>query len=199
MDDGAAPVLCDIGLERDTAPMADAKASFLSEIYHRYGVALTRFLSGRVGSRHEVEDIAQESYLRICALDDPRVLDNPRAFLFRTAANLAIDHRRKQDVRRRGLNVGAPDGNADTDVETVAADAPTPEDIASARERLAILKRCIADLPKKCRAVFVLHRFHGLSHKQIAAQQAITVAAVEKHIMRALDRCERALQHRDKP
>ena len=142
--------------------------------------------------------MTQESYLRICALEDPRALDNPRAFLFATAANLAVDLQRKQSVRRRGLNVHYNDGDVITEIESIASLAPSPEAVVSDRERLRILEQCIRDLPPKRRMAFVLHRFHGHTYKGIAAVMGISVAAVEKHIMRALACCEKALEDRVK-
>ena len=202
MDDGLPAAARNLGSRADTttvAMVASAKISFLSEIYLRYGEALGRFLSSRRLNRQEVEDVTQESYLRICALEDPRVLDNPRAFLFTTAANLAVDLQRKQGVRRRGLNTHDNDSDFITEIEGIASTAPTPEAIASDRERLRLLEQCIRALPPKRRMAFVLHRFHGHTYKGIAAVMGISVAAVEKHIMRALACCEKALEDRTKP
>lgn len=176
--------------------VASAETSFLLNIYLCYSEALGRFLSSRRLNRQEVEDVTQESYLRICALEDPRALDNPRAFLFATAANLAVDLQRKQSVQRRGLNRHYNDSDVITEIESIASLAPTPEAVVSDRERLRILEQCIRNLPPKRRMAFVLHRFQGYPYRRIAAVMGISVATVEKHIMRALACCEKALEDR---
>lgn len=199
MDDSLPAAACNLGSRADTTTMttvASTRISFLSELYLGYSEALGRFLSSRRLNRQEIEDVTQESYLRICALKDPHALDNPRAFLFTTAANLAVDLQRKQGVRRRGLNTHDSDRGHITEIADIANSDPTPEAVASDRERLRILEQCIRDLPPKRRMAFVLHRFHGHTYKGIAAVMGISVAAVEKHIMRALASCEKALEDR---
>ncbi|MNL68404.1 putative RNA polymerase sigma factor FecI [compost metagenome] len=57
------------------------------------------------------------------------------------------------------------------------------------RQRLAALERVIADLPSRQREVFLMHKFDGLSHSEIAAELGITRSAVEKLIMKALAAC----------
>ncbi|WP_395945325.1 sigma factor-like helix-turn-helix DNA-binding protein [Brevundimonas sp.] len=60
------------------------------------------------------------------------------------------------------------------------------------RERL-ILVRAIRRLPRRCRDVFVLHRFAGMAQEQIAAHQSIEKRAVEALLAAALVRLSRAV------
>ena len=64
------------------------------------------------------------------------------------------------------------------------------EDIALAREGLAILGDIIAKLPPKCRRVFILRRVHNLSHAEIAKQLEISRHAVEKLMTRGMKRVQ---------
>jgi RNA polymerase sigma factor (sigma-70 family) len=171
-------------------PRADSRS--LSDLYQRHSATLIRLLRGRLLNRQEAEDVTQEAYLRICAAGGTAALENPKAFLFKTAANLATDLRRRQRVRHsvQGPAAGSEQGGLDN----IAAVIATPEQIVSDRPRLALLEQSIRRLPAKCRTVFVLHRFQGLPYAEIATVLGITVHAVEKHIMRALKRCQEDLE-----
>jgi len=65
---------------------------------------------------------------------------------------------------------------------------PTPGD-GSSPSILALdllLKRALVELPPECRLAFMLSRFDGLAHPQVAAKMGISVKRVEKHISHAL-------------
>ena len=56
------------------------------------------------------------------------------------------------------------------------------------------MTEAIEALPPKCRRVFVLHKIHHLSHREISRVLGISGHAVEKHMMRALARCQSAFE-----
>ena len=171
------------GFDVHTVAMPDAKASFISDIYQRYHDLLQRYLSSRLRSTQEAEDVAHDAYLRLHAMEAPQLLEHPQSFLFRTAANLVTDRLRARTVRANYLR------SIPTTAEAERCEH-TPEALADARQRLRVLNQAVADLPPRCRRVFVLHKFHHFSHAQISAQLGITRHAVEKHIVRALARCQ---------
>lgn len=143
---------------------------------------LTRHLSRRLGSPQCASDVVHDTYLRLQGLKAVPDMDNPRAYLFRMADNLAIDRLRAQgrEGRRR-------------DGEEVLAVQPseTPDAEASAdyRQRLRLLARAVDELPPRCREVFLMHKMDGLGHAEIARRLGISRSAVEKHVMRALAHC----------
>ena len=167
-----------------------SEAGSLSDLYQRHSATLIRLLRGRLLNRQEAEDVTQEAYLRICSAGGTAALENPKAFLFKTAANLATDLRRRQRVRHSVQGPAPEPGGLDNIAGVIA----TPEQIVSDRQRLALLEQSIRRLPAKCRTVFVLHRFQGLPYAEIADALGITVHAVEKHIVRALKRCQDDLE-----
>ncbi len=46
--------------------------------------------------------------------------------------------------------------------------------------------RILNELPPRCKEVFIMHRFKGLSHKEIARQLNISPRTVENHMVNAL-------------
>ncbi len=62
---------------------------------------------------------------------------------------------------------------------------PDAHEVVYASQRLNKVERAVAQLPPRCREVFLIHRLDGLSYSQIAVQLGISVSAVEKHMARA--------------
>src|SRR6266566_4306305 len=79
----------------------ESRASVVERLFREHNEALIRFLRGRVGSHNEALEVAQEAYVRLLSLDQPGAVSYLRAFLFKTAANLAVDRLRREDVHAR--------------------------------------------------------------------------------------------------
>src|SRR4029077_8378618 len=86
---------------QQTAVDGESRAAVVERLFREHNEALLRFLRTRVGSHNEALEIAQEAYVRLLSLDQPGAISYLRAFLFKTAANIAIDrHRRHQSYDR---------------------------------------------------------------------------------------------------
>jgi len=153
--------------------------------------ALKRFLLRRLGNPALAEDLAQETWLRAANADAAAAIDNPRAYLFRIAANLALDHQRHVG---RGVEVEtAPDF-----VSAIADRSPTPENIVLYRSEFARLLRVVETLSPRCREVFVLAKFQELTYAEIGRRLGISRNTVITHMVTALAAIERELPpHKD--
>ena len=136
---------------------------------------LTRFLRRLGGDAALAEDLAQEAGVRLVATMRRERIENPRAFLFHVAANLARDHLRRRLVAEE--HAGARDEHEP---------APGADQIAAIHEEVAMVTKAIAGLPARARAVLQLARIEGYSQKEIAARLGITPKTVENHLTRAL-------------
>lgn len=168
--------------------MAVQARIFLFSDFARNYEELVRRVMRRVGSRATATDVVQDTFLRLQAAPQSGEITNPTAYLFRVADNLAIDHLRQETSRAR-MVVPHPD------YEHVAAAEASPEHALDYKQRLRLLEAAIAELPPKCREVFLLHKFDGLSHGEIAERLGITKSMVEKHVMKALAHCRDRLAH----
>lgn len=155
-------------------------------LYLRHHLALRRFLTRMCRCEETAADVAQDVYLRLLRYAPRRVVDNPKAYLFQVAANAARDRLARESARERLVDGGPP-------AETVPCPRPDAEAVTLARERLAILADAVDDLPPRCREVFLLSRFDGLSNGRIAERLGISRNMVEKHIIKALLHCRRRL------
>ena len=151
-----------------------ARRGAFADLYRRYAPWLTAKLRSRFGP--EAEDIGQDAWMRLAALDSLEAIRHPKAFLLRTATNLALDRYRHNQVVERSAHCY----HSDADSEADQLEALLLEDV-------------IRSLPVPLRDVFVLNRFTGLSHAQIGEQLGISERTVEWRMSKALALCAKRL------
>src|SRR5215469_2505957 len=76
-------------------PARPAQSELIERLFREHNEALVRFLLARLRSRQAALEVAQEAYVRLLSLDQPGAVSYLRSFLFKTAANIAIDRRRR--------------------------------------------------------------------------------------------------------
>lgn len=163
----------------------------LSNLSKEHGAALVRFLARRLKNPHEAEDIAQAALLRIQRLNNSEVLENPKAYLFQVASNLAVDNLRRREIQRQYLQQESL--VADQQIRGQQECQLSPERVVAAQEQLQRIYQTIDNLPLKCRQAFILHRKNGMSYTEIADEMGVSISSVEKYILQALRRCREAL------
>lgn len=146
--------------------------------------SLTRAVS-RIVPPREVEDIVQETYVRVCQVEKPQDIQFPRSFMLRTAQNLALDHLKKAETR---LTVSMDDDES-LDLLEFTTRADETFDRAAAHQEFAFFCEAVRQLPLQCRKAFVLKKVYGYSQKEIADQLGISENTVEKHIATGIKRC----------
>lgn len=151
----------------------------VNRLFRVHGKELVRFLSRRVACRETAADLAQEAFLRMLRLAPAAEPRDTRAYLFRTAANLAIDHGRRQRILPR-----ADDPEAALSV--VEDPRPTPETVLMSRQELRQLQAAVESLPPRARQVFLLARVEGLTYAEIGARLGISPKTAFSHLVNAL-------------
>ena len=156
-------------------------AERLTGLYLENRVRLQAFLGKRLGawSSHEAEDLTHETFMRFwAAYGDGATVENPLAMLYRIAVNIVRDEARSRSYRSQQMEGITGDLFA-------PLPEPGPEATVSSMQTARQLRQAIDGLPPRCREVFLMHKFGGMSHAGIADLLNISSAAVEKHIMRA--------------
>ena len=164
--------------------MADNRSLLSSFAEHRS--ALLRFLRRRLGNAALAEDLTQETWLRAANAQGAAAIDNPRGYLFSIASNLALDHQRHVGHRVELQAVAEV-------VEAVADHQPSPENVVLYRSEFARLLRVVDRLSPRCREVFVLGKFEGLSLDEIGERLGISRNTVVTHMVNALAAIEREM------
>lgn len=152
---------------------------------------IKRFLSKFLMRSQDVDDVAQETFLRAFAAEAKHNVLAPRAFLYRVAKNLALNE------RARAVNTITDSLENSNGADSVGAeDQPTGEEIVHSQQKMALFAEAVSLLPPQCRRVFLLRKVHGLSQTDIARRLGISAGTVEKHISVGLLRCRDHLRQR---
>jgi RNA polymerase sigma factor (sigma-70 family) len=172
--------------------VADQKDTFLEDLVTAHRVPLEKYLASKLDSAEDAAEVAQEAYLRLHRMEQPQKLDNPRAFLFQVATNLAVDQLRRRTLHFRFLKYEkgqAPEGEP-LDINATTA---SPEQILDAKEKLKAMYRAVDELPFKVKQAFLLHRSSGMSYAEIADALEVSVSSVEKYLLQALKHCRKRM------
>jgi RNA polymerase sigma factor (sigma-70 family) len=152
----------------------------LTTLFERHHLDLRRLIGLKFSKMgHEAEDIVQEAFHNLLRAENIDQLENPKAYLYQTASNLALNRIRKNkhhDVYLNSIITG----------EDEDLDERTPERIFSGRDDLERIENALTQLPSKYRKTFVLSRVHEKSYREISEILGISESTVEKHIIKTL-------------
>ncbi|MFI5336248.1 MAG: RNA polymerase sigma factor [Opitutales bacterium] len=150
---------------------------------------LRAWLQSRFPNGVELDDLLQEAYLRVLQARERAPLQSPKAFLFATARNLALDQvRRRQVVRFEPL--------VENDSWTVLDEGEgIPETIARNQE-LEILTEAIQSLPDRCRQIFTLRKVYGMAQPDIAKKLGVSEHTVSAQLTIGVHKCTEFMRRR---
>lgn len=165
----------------------DATEWFKQEVHPHEG-QLKSWLRGAYRVR-DVDDIVQESYLRIWKAKAAHPIQSAKSFLFQIARNLSINILRREKTARL-------DPLGDLAAMAVIDDRPNAAEALSAQEKLELLTDAVVALPPRCREVIILHKIKGLSQRDVAFRLRLSERTVENHCQRGLVKCAEYLRAR---
>lgn len=139
--------------------------------------ALRAWLQRRRLAGLEVDDIVQETYARLIAMESIKGVRNPKTYAFQAAYSVLMTHVRRSKVI-------AFQTVADIDQLGSQSEDPSPENAVADRDELQHLGEAIAALPGRVRDVFTLRKIDGLSQREVAQRLGLAESTVEKHMSR---------------
>ncbi|MGH7957874.1 MAG: RNA polymerase sigma factor, partial [Opitutaceae bacterium] len=126
-------------------------ARWFAEKVYPHDSALKAHLRGSFPSVRDVEDLVQESYLRVWQRQLGRPIASAKGFLFKVARRLALDslrHERHSPIERV----------TDLSVSRVIDNGPTAAEAACTRQEIEFLMEAIESLPHRCREIVLLRK-----------------------------------------
>lgn len=148
-----------------------------ADVYQRCYGPLVRFLHRQVWDEERAHDLAQEAFARSL----PHEPENPRAWVFRIATNLARDEARLVVRRKKHLAL------LRVEAEEVERVIPTPADQLERRDREDLVRRALDSLSERDREVLLLWDA-GLDYAEIAAHTGLAIGAIGTTLTRARKR-----------
>jgi RNA polymerase sigma-70 factor (ECF subfamily) len=161
---------------------------FAEDVYP-HDSSLRYYLRAAFPSVHDVDDVVQESYLRVWQVRAAQPIRSVKAFLFTVARRLAIDvlrHDRRSPVDLAGDLAGL----------NVFSHEQVVTEIVSKNEKVQLLIDAIDSLPARCREIVIQRKLKLASQKEVAAMFGISEKGVENQLARGLTRCRKYLRRR---
>ncbi len=152
--------------------------------------AVRAWLMRWTSCEQDIDDVIQEAYCRLAAMDDVSHIANGRAYLFQTTRNIVLEQARRSKIVRI-------DNVMDMGALSIVDETPPMDRVVSGVRELQRVEQLIEGLPLKCRRVFILRRIHGVSQREIARMFGISQNAVEKQATRGLKLIMNALERDD--
>jgi RNA polymerase sigma-70 factor (ECF subfamily) len=146
------------------------------QVYRRHRRALLTFFHRRSINSGEVEELVQETYLRLVACAQGANLNHTEGYLFTIASNLANDwHRTRLTRQVLAAEVLCTQTNLDSEEIDV-------ERFAIARQETRLVATALEQLPELTRDIFLLNRLERVAYRTLARRYDLTVAEVRKHM-----------------
>ena len=182
--------------------MGDCSADICLEAFSKYRSRLTFVISRQMNpllsARFSVDDVLQETYLAVTRRQSflSRQPEVPLYFKFRKIAMQTLFDLEREHVKREKRSAlkelsGEP---AERALGALCADVHSPKTILARKERNALIRQEIANLPNTDRQILVLRNFDAMSNSECAAVLGIDVKAASIRYVRALKRLRDRLQ-----
>lgn len=159
---------------------------FAEHVYPHDG-ALRSWLRRQFPQLSEVDDVVQESYLRVLRARQLGPIASTRAYLFVIARNAALGvFRRQRDAAHTPVSAFDAAELPETNSNVV--------DIVNSQQECRLAIEAIDALPARCREIVTLRVVQGLTHKEIAAQLGLAEQTVRVQVARGMKRCAELLR-----
>ena len=160
-----------------TPPLTESQ---LQSLFYENYADLCRYALTFLGSKEEAEDIVQQIFLRFWETNQSKPLPtNCRAYLFKTVYSRCLNALKHRTVQRKHAEYhllhywdAQSESNAESHVQT--------------KELESALAIALSEMSETTRQAFILSRFHGLSHKEIAETLSFSLKNVEYHLHKAI-------------
>lgn len=161
----------------------DAKRR-ISDWFRQWRSPLRRFLAGRLRvPSADVDDLAQEVFLRLMRYDTAELIDHPQAYLYKVASNVAAEW----TIRARNQRPHDSKWLAEL-VDPSQPEAPVLE--ATVR---AEVRQGLRTLTPQQRNLLDLYFTNGLSHAQIAAERGESLRSIRRQFAKSYEKLRREL------
>lgn len=142
----------------------------IAEWARSWNAGLTRYLRRRLPGRIDPEDLAQEVYVRLLRAEKLEQIQEPQAYLYRVASNVAAEWRMRAVHSKP---------HSDAELETLVA-AATPESLLDDEQFSTQLDAALQTMTPMVRAVIYLKLREDMSHEEIAEHLGITPRRVRR-------------------
>jgi RNA polymerase sigma-70 factor (ECF subfamily) len=168
------------------------KTRWFTEEVQPFERPLRAYLGRSLPSQADVDDLVQDTYIRLLKARETGSIRHTKGLLFTIARNAVCDFLRKKksaNIIPITESVAIPVLSNDEDLT----------ELVCRQEELTLLTDAINSLPKRCREVILLRKIKGLSQREIAEMLGIAEHTVESLTGKGVRRCADYLRaHNDR-
>lgn len=146
---------------------------------------LQRRLMCHLGCSDLAGECLHDTWLRLGDVEVRAAVQNPEAYVYRMACNVAIDRLRNQRPWQYGRGV-------ESELESLEDHSPGPDIVAEARSDLEAFERAMMSLPRRHRSVLIGLRIEEKTRQEIADWLRISLRSVDTALRQALEHCAQA-------
>lgn len=134
--------------------------------------------------QQDVDDILQETFIRVLNSDAKQQIKSPKGYLFVVSRNLVL---KKLVHQSKVIHTEIDDALLENDLDN------TVEKELYQKLKFERFGKVLSALPEKNRRAILLRKLYCLSHKEIAKKMNVSVSSVEKYIAAGLKQCKQSL------
>lgn len=135
----------------------------IQNLFRRHATGIAKSLRRRGMDSETAADLTQDTFLKVLISPPSETAKtyNPKAYLYQAARNLGIDHKRRERLLVR-VDL------SDEDFAAIADPSPSAETLVYDRQKLKLVEAALAELPRRVREAFELHRMGELTIAEVA-------------------------------
>jgi RNA polymerase sigma factor (sigma-70 family) len=162
------------------------RQSLFNDAFREHRGRLYRYLRRRLANEDDVQELAQETFLRLLRVARADLVVDPQAYLYRVARNLIYEQSCKT----------LPAGSLVDDAELEKLEDPQdpPETEADRSGFAELIERVVAELPPRSQAILILFCQRGLSQREISDQVGLSKSMVQRYLAQAIAHCRKRLR-----
>ena len=168
------------------------RSQWLATAVMPHEATLRSWLRGKRYPGIDIDDVIQETYSTLAALESVDHIRNAKTYLFQVARSIVLD-----EIRH--ASVVSMEAVADVEALGQIDEQPSPETQTSNRQELRFLGEAIASLAGRRREVFILRKIKDLPQRDVARRLGISESAVENHVARAIETLGKIVGRGGKP
>ena len=154
-----------------------SNSATFENLFKSYYNGLCNYAYKLLLNQDEAEDMVQQVFSKIWEKrNDLNAESSVKSYLYRATYNQCVN-----EMKRKEKFNSLEDENVLQKI-----DLTNTEEITDASELEQSIEKGLANLPEKCRAVFVLSRYEDMKYKEISEFLGIYIKTVENHMGKAL-------------
>ena len=151
---------------------SDRSHRLAAQWFLQFEPVIRQALGTRISRAADIDDLAQEVYLRLLRVPEPELVENPQGYLYRVALNVAAEWRQRSSQ--------ALEHSSDP-LSSLAGGEDLERD-AWNEQRDDLVRQSLMGLPQASRTALILHVRDGLTYKEVAAHMGVTRRAVKRYV-----------------